>query len=125
MSKFVKEFKDFISKGNVMDLAVGVVMGGAFTAIVKSLVDDIISPFVGLLIGETDFSKLVLNVGSAQVMLGNFINAIISFLIIALVLFTVIKGVNALKKKEDEEEAPAEPTKEEVLLTEIRDLLKK
>ena len=125
-----KEFKEFIAKGNVLDLAIGMVMGAAFTAIVNSLVDDIISPFIGLLIGQADFSQLVIKVGSAEVMLGNFINSIISFLIIALVLFFVIKGLNSLQKlnnKQVEEEAVAEevdPSQEEVLLTEIRDLLK-
>ena len=123
-----KEFKEFIAKGNILDLAVGMVMGAAFTAIVNSLVNDIISPFIGLLIGQADFSQLVIKIGTAEVMLGNFINAVISFLIIALVLFFVIKGLNSLQKlsKKQEEEAAAEeaaPSKEEVLLTEIRDLL--
>lgn len=128
-----KEFKEFIAKGNILDLAVGMVMGAAFTAIVNSLVNDIISPFIGLLIGKADFSQLVIKIGTAEVMLGNFINAVISFLIIALVLFFVIKGLNSLQKlsKKQEEEATAEeeaeetaPSKEEVLLTEIRDLLR-
>lgn len=124
-----KEFKEFIAKGNILDLAVGMVMGAAFTAIVNSLVNDIISPFIGLLIGQADFSQLVIKVGTAEVMLGNFINSVISFLIIALVLFFVIKGLNSLQKlnKKQVEEAAAEeaaPSQEEVLLAEIRDLLK-
>ncbi len=124
-----KEFKEFIAKGNILDLAVGMVMGAAFTAIVNSLVNDIISPFIGLLIGQADFSQLVIKIGTAEVMLGNFINSVISFLIIALVLFFVIKGLNSLQKlnKKQVEEAAAEeaaPSQEEVLLAEIRDLLK-
>lgn len=122
-----KEFRDFIAKGNVLDMAIGVVMASAFTTIVNSLVDDIIMPFVGLVLGNTDFTSIVVEVGSAQLTIGNFIQAVISFLIIALVLFFVMKGVASLKanfSKEEVEEAEAEITQEEFLLTEIRDLLR-
>ena len=110
-----KEFKEFISKGNVLDLAVGVIVGGAFGKIVTSLVDDIIMPIIGLIIGGIDFSGLSLKIGDATVKYGMFIQNIVNFLIIAFSIFLVEK-----------EEAPAEPqkTNEEILLTEIRDLLK-
>ena len=102
----VQEFKDFVMRGNVMDMAVGVIIGGAFGAIVTSLVDDVIGPVIGMICGGIDFSGLSITVGSAQLMIGNFIQAIINFLIIALCLFSVIKAVNKLKKPEPEA-APA------------------
>jgi len=106
----VKEFKEFIMRGNVMDMAVGVIVGGAFGAIVTSLVDDVIGPVIGMICGGIDFSHLAITVGSAKLMIGNFIQAIINFLIIAACLFAVIKAVNkasgALKKPEE----PAAPT---------------
>jgi large conductance mechanosensitive channel len=124
------EFKEFIAKGNVMTMAVGIIIGGAFTAIINSVVADVISPIIGLILGGTDFSALSFGVGDAQIMIGNLINAIITFLITAVVLFFIIKAFNKfddLKKKEEEpapEEEPAVP--EDIqLLTEIRDLLKK
>lgn len=122
----IKEFKEFIAKGNVMDMAIGLVMGSAFTAIVNSLVADIITPLIGILLGGIDFSNWVVTVGSAELLVGNFINTIISFLLIALVLFFIIKGMNSLKRDEEVEEVVEEaaPSNEEVLLTEIRDLLK-
>ena len=122
----LKEFKEFIAKGNVMDMAVGLVMGSAFTAIVNSLVADIITPLIGILLGGIDFSGWIVTVGSAELLVGNFINTIISFLLIALVLFFIIKFLNKLKREEEVEEAVEEavPSNEEVLLTEIRDLLK-
>ncbi|AMB94202.1 large conductance mechanosensitive channel protein MscL [Aerococcus sanguinicola] len=125
----LKEFRDFIAKGNVMDMAIGVVMATAFTAIVNSLVEDIIMPIVAFFTGSTDFTDIVLQIGNTKLMVGNFIQSIVSFLIIALVLFFVMKGVATLKhtfvkeEKVDEEEED-KPSKEEVLLTEIRDLLK-
>ena len=106
---FVKEFKEFIMRGNVMDLAVGVIIGGAFSAIVTSLVDDVIGPIIGMICGGIDFSHLAITVGSAELMVGNFIQAIINFLIVALVLFIIIKAfnkANALVKKPEEEAAP-------------------
>ena len=118
----LNEFKAFIAKGNVLDLAVGIIIGAAFTAIVTSLVDDLINPLIGLIIGGIDFSGLSVGVGDAQFMYGNFINAIIKFLIVAWVIFLIVKGVNALRRQQ--EEAPAAPSPSEALLTEIRDLLK-
>lgn len=130
MKKFMTEFKEFIAKGNVMTMAVGIIIGGAFTAIINSLVADVISPIIGLILGGTDFSAVCFGIGDAQIMLGKFINAIITFLITAVVLFFIIKAFNKfdeLKKKEEEpapEEEPAVP--EDIqLLSEIRDLLKK
>lgn len=133
MKKFSTEFKEFISRGNVVDMAVGVVVGTAFTAIVNSLVKDVIMPFVGWLIGGIDFSafKIVLPVTNngeeaAAILYGNFINQIINFLILSFVVFIFIKVLGKFKRKK--EVAPAEPPKPSediLLLTEIRDLLKK
>ncbi len=130
MKKFMTEFKEFIAKGNVMTMAVGIIIGGAFTAIINSLVADVISPIIGLILGGTDFSEVSFGIGGAQIMLGNFINAIITFILTAIVLFFIIKAFNKfdeMKKKEEEpapEEEPAVP--EDIqLLSEIRDLLKK
>ncbi|MCK8624271.1 large-conductance mechanosensitive channel protein MscL [Apilactobacillus xinyiensis] len=117
-----KEFKNFISRGNVIDLAVGVIIGSAFTAIVKSLTDDLINPIIGIFLGKVDLSNLVLKVGSAQLKYGSFINSVINFLIIAFVVFILIKIINSFVKKK--EEAAPEVNKTEVLLEEIRDLLK-
>ena len=127
--KFIlfKEFKEFISKGNVLDLAVGVIVGGAFGKIVTSLVDDIIMPIIGLIIGGIDFSGLSLKIGEATVKYGMFIQNIVNFLIIAFYIFLVVKAVNKMRRiKPEKEEPPVEPKKsnEEILLTEIRDLLK-
>ena len=123
MKSFMKEFKEFISKGNVLDLAVGVVIGGAFTAIVNSLVNDVIMPLVGVVLGGIDFTGLSLQVGEASIAYGNFIQAIINFLLVALVLFSIIKAANKMKKAE--EAAPAEPSDEVKLLTSIEEQLKK
>lgn len=126
MKKFIAEFKEFISKGNVLDLAIGVVIGGAFTAIVNSLVNDVIMPVVGMILGGIDFSGLTLKVGEAELTYGNFLQAIVNFLLVALVLFSVVKAANAFKKKE--EEAPAEepaPAEDIVLLKSIESELKK
>lgn len=115
MKKFFEEFKTFISRGNVMDMAVGVVVGGAFTKIVNSLVDDVIMPLISLLTGGVDFSSLCIVLGQgeepATLNYGNFISAIINFLLIALVVFCVIKAINKLHKKP--EEAPVAPTEKE------------
>ncbi|MBQ6013693.1 MAG: large-conductance mechanosensitive channel protein MscL [Firmicutes bacterium] len=125
-SKFAKEFKSFISRGNVVDMAVGVVIGGAFTAIITSLVNDVIMPVIGMVTGGINFSELKATVGSAELCYGNFIQAIVNFLLVALVLFCVIKSLNKMKKKEEEKPAePPKPAEDIVLLTEIRDLLKK
>jgi large conductance mechanosensitive channel len=121
----LKEFRDFALKGNVLDLAIGFVMGAAFTAIVNSMVNDIIMPLVGVILGGLDFTALAITVGNAQITYGNFIQAIVNFLIIAFVLFLIIRSINRLSKKEEEAPAPPpEPSAEEKLLTEIRDLLK-
>ena len=126
MSKFAKEFREIISRGNVMDLAVGMIIGSAFTAIVNSLVNDILMPVIGLIIGKVDFSSLAIKVGDASINYGLFIQNIIDFLLIALVIFLMVKGINKLHhKKEEEPAAPAEPSEEVKLLTEIRDSLKK
>ncbi len=104
----VKEFKEFIMRGNVMDLAVAVIIGGAFGKIISSLVSDIIMPLIGLIIGGIDFSGLAFTLGSAKVTYGNFINNVIDFLIIALVIFLMVKAVDSLKKKPEPTPA-AEP----------------
>jgi large conductance mechanosensitive channel len=124
----IKEFRDFISRGNVIDLAVGIIIGAAFTAIVTSVVEDLVNPLIGLIVGGIDFSSVSFGVGDAQFMVGNFINAVIKFLIIAWVVFLIVKAVNrvtkmAAKKEEAAPEAPKGPTQEELLI-EIRDLLK-
>ncbi|MBA5779136.1 large conductance mechanosensitive channel protein MscL [Stappia sp. F7233] len=139
----LKEFKEFAMKGNMIDMAVGIVIGAAFSAIVSSMVDDIIMPPIGLLLGNVDFSEIFVvlkqgtpegayatvqaakDAGAVTWNVGLFINAVIKFLIVAFALFIVVKMVNRLRRKE--EEKPAEPTappREEVLLEEIRDLLK-
>lgn len=127
---WVDEFKTFIMRGNVMDLAVGVIIGGAFATITSSLTNDIIMPLVGILTGGIDFSGLSIVVGSATLTYGNFINAVLQFLILAFAIFWMVKAVNkamSLGKHEEEKpaepEAPPAPTTEE-LLAEIRDLLK-
>ena len=121
----LKEFKEFAMRGNVMDMAVGVIIGGAFGKIVSSLVDDVIMPVIGVLTGGVDFSKLSLMVGDAEVKYGMFIQNMIDFLIIAICIFSMIKVMNSISaKKKEEPAAPAEPSNEEKLLSEIRDLLK-
>lgn len=121
----LKEFKDFIAKGNVMDMAVGIIIGAAFTAIVGSLVADMINPLIGLFMGGVDFGGLTASVGEATFTYGNFIMAIINFLIIAFVVFMLVKAVNKTKKAEEPApEAPKGPTEMDVLM-EIRDALKK
>lgn len=122
----LKEFREFIDRGNVVDLAVAVVIGGAFGAIITSLTDDILMPLIGILLGGRDFSGLSITVGSASILYGNFIQAIVNFLIIAFSLFLIVRGYNRLKRQEEEAPpAPPEPAPEVKLLTEIRDLLKK
>lgn len=118
----VKEFKEFISRGNMMDLAVGFIIGAAFTAIVNSLVKDLINPLIGLFIGKIDLSNLKFTIGEATFKYGSFLNAVINFLIIALVVFFLIKLVNKITSKKEVEEDPA-PTNEEIYLRQIRDLL--
>lgn len=128
----VKELKEFMLRGNVVDMAVGVIIGGAFGKIVSSLVNDVVMPPIGVLVGGVDFSELKIVIKeavgeSAAVTLnyGQFLQTVFDFLIIATVIFFAIKGINSLKKKKEEAPAePAKPSNEEVLLTEIRDLLK-
>ena len=111
MKKFLNEFKEFALRGNVMDLAVGVIIGGAFQGIIKSLVDDVISPLIGLF-ANTDLSYLVATVGDVEIRYGSFITAIINFIIMAIIIFLLVKGMNALANmgKKKEEAAPAAPT---------------
>ena len=138
----LKEFREFIQRGNVMDLAVAVIIGGAFGAIVNSFVNDVLMPVLGLFTGGIDFSNLFISLdgnsyatlaaaqeaGAATLNYGLFINAVINFLVIAFVIFMLVRTVNNLQKQEEEAApppAPPEPSKEEQLLAEIRDLLKK
>ncbi len=121
----LKEFRDFAMRGNVLDLAVAVVIGAAFTAIVNSLVNDLIMPIIGLILGGLDFSGLAITVRDAVIAYGKFIQAIVNFLIIAFALFMVVRSVTRFQKKEaPAPPPPPEPSAEEKLLTEIRDLLK-
>lgn len=120
----LKEFREFINRGNVIDLAVAVILGAAFTAIVTSLVNDIIMPLIGILLGGVDFTSLAVTVGEAQITYGNFIQAVINFLLIAFVVFLIIRSINRMNRKKVEAPAPPEPSVEEKLLTEIRDLLR-
>ena len=132
----VSEFKEFITRGNVMDMAVGIIIGGAFTAIVQSLVNDVLMPVIGTIFGGVDFTTLSVELKAATetseaVLLkyGSFIQAIVNFLLIAIVIFLLVRGINKMRRKK-EEPAPApapdpEPSEEVKLLTEIRDALKK
>lgn len=129
----LQEFKEFAVKGNVVDMAVGVIIGGAFGKIVSSFVSDVVMPPIGILIGGVDFSKLAVTLQEATatapavvISYGKFIQTLVDFTIIAAVIFLVIKGINSMKRKAEEAPAtPAPPPAQEVLLTEIRDLLKK
>lgn len=127
MKKFISEFKEFISKGNVLDMAVGVIIGGAFSKIVSSLVNDVMMPLIGIIIGGHDFSNLSIKVGNAKIMYGSFLQNVVDFLIVAFCLFTVIKIINRFKKKQEKTEKKENvktPSEEVILLSEIRDLLK-
>lgn len=138
MKKFAAEFKQFISRGNVVDMAVGVVVGSAFTAIVNSLVKDIVTPLIGLIFGGIDFTGLKIVFAEATettaelaLCYGNFIQAIVNFLLVSLAIFSVVKAMNNFRRKEEEApaepepEAPAELSEDILLLREIRDSLKK
>ena len=109
MKKFMQEFREFAMQGNVLDMAVGVIIGAAFGAIINSLVDDIISPIIGLIF-DTDFSALVATIGNVEIGYGSFITAVINFLLIALVLFCIIKAANKAKEATEKKEPEAEPT---------------
>ena len=130
MKTFSKEFREFIAKGDVMSMAVGIIIGGAFTAIVNSLVDDIIMPLLGIITGGIDFTSVSIMFGDARIMIGNFLQAIIVFLLTALVIFVMMKVFNSFQDKLKAKEAPAAPEEpapvpaDIQLLTEIRDLLK-
>ncbi len=128
MKKFLQEFKEFAMRGNVMDLAVGVIIGGAFSAITTSLINDIINPILGVFAGGGEaLAGLAIHLSSGgDIMIGNFINAILNFIIMAFVVFCMVKALNRLSRKKEEAPPPppAEPSHEEKLLTEIRDLLK-
>lgn len=126
MKKNIEEFKKFIARGNVIDLAVGVIIGGAFSSIVTSLVDNILTPILGLVLGGVDFSSLSITFRDTKIEYGAFIQSIIDFLIIAICIFTIVKIINKIihiKKKEEEEVVPKK-SEEVLLLEEIRDLLK-
>ena len=131
---FIKEFKEFAMRGNVLDMAVGVIIGGAFGKIVSSMVDDVLMPLIGMVTGNVDFTNLVFQIGdgedAAVLKYGNFIQNTVDFIIVAFCIFLLLKGINKLNRKKEEpkaeEPAPApEPSAEEKLLTEIRDLLAK
>ena len=124
-NSFLAEFKTFIARGNVIDMAVGVIIGGAFSGITTSLVNDIAMPILGIFTGSISFADLSVSVGSAVIGYGNFIQAALNFLIMAFVVFCLIKTINKFhRKKEEAPPAPPEPSNEEKLLTEIRDLLR-
>ena len=125
MKTFLAEFKTFIARGNVMDMAVGVIIGGAFSAITTSLIDDIVMPILGNFTGSISFAELSLTVNGAVIGYGNFIQAVLNFIVMAFIVFCLVKTINKLhRKKEEAPPAPQEPSAEEKLLTEIRDLLK-
>lgn len=123
-SKTVKEFKQFISKGNVLDMAVGVIIGGAFGKIVTSIVNDILMPLVGIVVGGLDFTDLSIKFGSANIMYGMFIQNVIDFLIVAACIFILVKFVGRFNKKEEVKPEPPKKDEKIILLEEIRDLLK-
>ena len=127
MKSFIAEFKAFIARGNVMDMAVGVIVGGAFKTIADSLTNDILMPLLGILVNRVSFAELTLTVGGAQIAYGNFIQAILNFLITAFAIFCLVKAINRFHRKKEEAPPPAappEPSSEGKLLMEIRDLLK-
>jgi large conductance mechanosensitive channel len=131
MKKLLKEFKEFAIKGNVMDLAIAVIVGAAFSAIVNSAVKDVAMPIIGMFTGGVDFSTWTIALPNffgkkdpVPLSVGNFINTVVSFIIIALVVFTFVKIINAFKKKKESEPTPPAPSREEALLAEIRDLLR-
>ena len=127
MKKFISEFKEFAIKGNMLDLAIGVIIGGAFNTVVKSIVDDVIMPFIGILLGGKDFTQLALTIGDAQIKYGMLIQNLVNFLIIAFCLFIIVKALNSLKRKKEVIEEKVEEAKKAediALLEEIRDYLK-
>lgn len=125
-SGFLAEFKTFIARGNVMDMAVGVIIGGAFSNITNSLINDIVMPVLGIFTSSVSFADLALEIGPAVITYGNFIQAVLNFLIMAFVVFCLVKALNRFHKKKEAAPPPPPPgpSAEEQLLTEIRDLLK-
>ena len=125
---FLAEFKTFIARGNVMDMAVGVIIGGAFSNITTSLINDIVMPLLGILTGSISFASLEVNIGPAVITYGNFIQAVLNFLVMAFVVFCLVRTINRFHQKKETvpaaPPAPPEPSNEEKLLAEIRDLLK-
>ena len=124
MSGWLKEFREFAIKGNVVDLAVGVIIGAAFGKIVSSLVADLVMPLIGIVIGGIHYEDLVLQVGDAQITYGKFIENLIDFIVIAFVIFLMVKAINHFRRKAEAEPKAAPPPRQEQLLEEIRDLLK-
>ena len=123
--KWVSEFRDFAIKGNVVDLAVGVIIGAAFGKIVASLVGDVVMPLVGTLLGGLDFSGLAVEIGNAKILYGKFIQNVVDFFIVALVIFLMVRVINGLRRKQEGQPPAAPPPRQEQLLEEIRDLLKR
>ena len=123
MKNFIEEFKAFALRGNVMDMAIGVIIGGAFQAIIKSFIENIINPLVGVVF-QVDFSSVVIRLGAVNLMIGAFISSVINFILLALVLFVMVKGINKLKKPEVKEEAAPVKSDETVLLEKILEQLK-
>ncbi|MBF1122874.1 large conductance mechanosensitive channel protein MscL [uncultured Solobacterium sp.] len=123
MKNFIEEFKAFALRGNVMDMAIGVIIGGAFQAIIKSFIDNIVNPLVGVVF-QVDFSSVVIRLGAVNLMIGAFISSVINFILLALVLFVMVKGINKLKKPEVKEEAAPVKSDETVLLEKILEQLK-
>ena len=126
MKKFLREFKDFAMRGTVMDLAVGVIVGGAFSSITTSLINDILMPVIGIFVSQASFADLSFTIGEAVITYGNFIQAVLNFVIMAFVVFCLVKTVNRIAKKKEDAPPPSPPapSNEEKLLMEIRDLLK-
>ena len=124
MKAFIREFKTFLNRGNVLDLAVGVIIGGAFKSITDSLTNDILMPLLGLLVNRVPFSDLTPTLGSATIAYGSFLEAVLNFIIMAFAVFCIVKAFNRLHRKKEEAAPAPKPSKEELLLTEIRDLLK-
>ena len=123
MKNFIEEFKAFALRGNVMDMAIGVIIGGAFQAIIKSFIDNIVNPLVGVVF-QVDFSSVVISLGPVNLMIGAFISSVINFILLALVLFIMVKGINKLKKPEVKKEAAPVKSDETVLLEKILEQLK-
>ena len=123
MKNFIEEFKAFALRGNVMDMAIGVIIGGAFQAIIKSFIDNIVNPLVGVVF-QVDFSSVVIHLGAVNLMIGAFISSVINFILLAFVLFIMVKGINKLKKPEVKEEAAPVKSDETVLLEKILEQLK-